>query len=98
MVTSKDLTRLSREVRNFINKTSVESRFGTTSTLTFEFPSMQALQEFMIDLSAALTPSMKYSNDGPPWRELQNGIFELTFGSMRIVLIHLDQYQRISYE
>lgn len=98
MVTSKDLQKLSADVRKFIKRTSVESQFGTTATLSFEFPSMASLNEFMIDLSAALTPSMKYSNTGPPWREIQNGIYELTFGGMRIVLIHLEGYRAISYE
>lgn len=97
MVTSKDLNQLSSNIRKFINKTSVESRFGTAATLTFEFPSMQSLNEFMVELTAALTPSMKYSNDGPPWREIQNGIYELTFGSMRIILVHLNGYRAVTF-
>lgn len=97
MVKSKDLRKLSADVREFLNKTSVESRFGTMATLTLEFPSIQSLHEFMIDLSAALTPSMKYSNDGPPWKEIQNGIYELTFGGMRIMLIHLEGFKASTY-
>lgn len=92
-ITTKDLNRLSAEIRKFINKTDIVSRFGTTPTLTFEFPSMNSLMHVMQDLDLALSESSRYAADGQrPWRELNNGIYELTFGGVRIILAHVSSF------
>lgn len=93
-ITSKDLQRLSAEVRRFINKAdNVETRFGTTPTLTFEFSSYDSLGYFMHTLNEVVTVSARVAaENGLPWRQLSEGIYELSFGGIRIVLMHVSSY------
>ena len=92
-ITTKDLNSLSAEIRKFINKTDIVSQFGTTPTLALEFPSMDSLLNTMQHLDLALSNSARYAAPGQlPWKEISNGIFELTFGGVRIVLMHVTPF------
>mgnify|MGYP000851918564 CR=1 FL=1 len=92
-ITTKDLNRLSGEIRKFINKTDIVSQFGTTPTLALEFPSMGSLINTMQELDLALSKSSRYAApEQLPWKELGNGIYELTFGGVRIILLHVSNF------